>query len=151
MRRLRNPADALTGLVLVATALFALWAAVDLRTGTALQMGPGYFPKLLCILQLGLGLLVLGNGFFAADAAPLESVALRPLVLVLASVAFFGVAIERIGLAVAVLGMVVIAGLAHRGLRAVPLLTLAAAMATFAILLFIQVLGLTMRPWPWSR
>ena len=151
MRFVRNPADAFTGLVLVMVALFAWWAAADLRTGTALQMGPGYFPKLLCMLQLGLGLLVFANGLVVTQTVPLEPVAVRPLVLVLASIVYFGVAIERVGVAVAVFGLVLIAGLAHRGLRPIPLVTLAAGLAIFAVLLFIKVLGLTMMPWPWSR
>jgi len=151
MRFVRNPADAYTGLALVCFALFAWWAAGDLRTGTALQMGPGYFPKLLCALQGILGLAILTNGLAPATAAPLEPVAARPLVLILASIAFFGLAIERLGLAVAVFGLVVISSLAYRKIGIAPLILLAAGLAVFSLFLFIKVLGLTMMPWPWSR
>ncbi|MCX7312698.1 MAG: hypothetical protein NTV56_13475 [Alphaproteobacteria bacterium] len=41
-------ADVLSGLLFVAIAAFGLWASRNYPVGTALRMGTGYMPRLLC-------------------------------------------------------------------------------------------------------
>ena len=48
-------ADVLSGLMFIAIAAFGLWASRNYPVGTALRMGTGYVPRLLCWLLLGLG------------------------------------------------------------------------------------------------
>ena len=47
--------DVLSGLLFIAIALFGLWLSRDYPIGTALRMGTGYVPRLLCWILLGLG------------------------------------------------------------------------------------------------
>jgi hypothetical protein len=51
--------DVLAGLLLMAVAVFGLWASHDYPVGTALRMSTGYVPRLLCWILLGLGALIL--------------------------------------------------------------------------------------------
>src|SRR5260370_37144454 len=50
-------ADVLSGLLFIAIAAFGLWASRNYPVGTALRMGTGYMPRLLCWLLLGLGVI----------------------------------------------------------------------------------------------
>src|SRR6202048_5622532 len=85
--------DVLAGLLFVAVALFGLWLSRDYPMGTALRMGTGYVPRLLCWLLLGLGAWVLVQGFFETQserAASLSATAAwGPLVFVTARLLIF--------------------------------------------------------------
>jgi hypothetical protein len=54
--------DVLAGLFLMGVAALGLWLSRDYQIGTALRMGTGYVPRLLCWVLLGLGLIVLLQG-----------------------------------------------------------------------------------------
>ena len=70
-------ADVLSGLMFIAIAAFGLWASRNYPVGTALRMGTGYMPRLLCWLLLGLGAIVLAQGL-RQQAVPLRSSPLPP-------------------------------------------------------------------------
>lgn len=147
--RIRNLNDVLAGLFLIAVAAVALALTWNLRIGSTASMGPGYLPQLLIGVQVLLGAAIVTHGLLGAPDR-LQPWSPRPLVLILASVAFFGVAIERFGLVVAVLGLVLLSALAHRGTRPFEGLLLAAGLAAFAVLVFVKALGLPLRVWPGS-
>src|SRR6266478_2885010 len=142
--------NVLAGLLFIAVAALGLWLSRDYPIGTALRMGTGYVPRLLCWLLLGLGVVVLVQGLREAqDARPLSAgdiSALRPVIFVTASLVIFGLSIERLGLVVSILLLTGVG--AARGLR--PLETLAAAFALIVLSwgIFILGLGLTIPVWP---
>jgi putative tricarboxylic transport membrane protein len=144
--------DVLAGLLFIAVAALGLWLSRDYPIGTALRMGTGYVPRLLCWLLLGLGAIILVQGLREAqDARPLSSddvSALRPVVFVTASLVIFGLSIERLGLVVSILLLIGVGAVAARGLR--PLETLAAALVLIVLSwgIFILGLGLTIPVWP---
>jgi putative tricarboxylic transport membrane protein len=144
--------DVLAGLLFIAVAAIGLWLSRDYPIGTALRMGTGYVPRLLCWLLLGLGVIVLVQGLREAqDARPLSAgdiSALRPVVFVTASLVIFGLSIERLGLVVSILLLTGVGAVAARGLR--PLETLAAALVLIVLSwgIFILGLGLTIPVWP---
>jgi putative tricarboxylic transport membrane protein len=144
--------DVLAGLLFIGVAVFGLWLSRDYPIGTALRMGTGYVPRLLCWLLFGLGVVVLVQGLREAqDSRALSSAdvsALRPLVFVAASLVIFGLSIERLGLVISILLLIGVGAVAARGLR--PLETLAAALVLILLSwgIFILGLGLTIRPWP---
>jgi putative tricarboxylic transport membrane protein len=144
--------DVLAGLLFIAVAAIGLWLSRDYPIGTALRMGTGYVPRLLCWLLLGLGVVVLVQGLREAqDARPLSAgdiSALRPVVFVTASLVIFGLSIERLGLVVSILLLTGVGAVAARGLR--PLETLAATLVLIVLSwgIFILGLGLTIPVWP---
>src|SRR6476661_3373251 len=150
--RLLARRDVLAGLLFVGVAALGLWFSRDYPIGTALRMGTGYVPRLLCWLLLGLGAIVLVQGLREAqDARPLSSAdvsALRPVIFVTASLVIFGLSIERLGLVVSILLLIGVGAVAARGLR--PLETLAAALVLIILSwgIFILGLGLTIPVWP---
>jgi putative tricarboxylic transport membrane protein len=147
MRHLRNVNDILAGLFLIGIALLALGLTWGVRAGTALRMGPGYVPKMLVGIQIFLGVCVVLQGWLR-ERDPAESWSLRAIIWVLASITFFALTLEPFGLAVAVLGLVILSALAHGGTRPVEAGVLAAVLAVFSILVFVTGLGLTIPVWP---
>ena len=142
-------ADVLSGLLFIAIAAFGLWASRNYAVGTALRMGTGYMPRLLCWLLLGLGVVVLVQGL-RQPAAPLRSSpqAWRAVLSVIVGLAAFALSIERLGLVLAILLLTGIGALATRSLR--PLETAIAALALILLSwgIFIFGLGLTIPVWP---
>ena len=61
--------DVLAGLLFIGLALLGLWLSRDYPIGTALRMGTGYVPRLLCWILLGLGAVILVQGLRAALAS----------------------------------------------------------------------------------
>jgi hypothetical protein len=144
--------DVLAGLLFIGVALFGLWLSRGYPIGTALRMGTGYVPRLLCWILLALGVVVLVQGLREGQGAHLVSSeqgsAWRAVIFVAASLVIFGVSIERLGLVLSILLLVGVGAVAARGLR--PLETLAAALVLIVLSwgIFILGLGLTIPVWP---
>ncbi len=144
--------NVLAGALFVAIALLGLYLSRDYPIGTALRMGTGYVPRLLCWILLGLGVLVLVQGLREIDTErPQSSSAVsawRPIVFVTASLVIFGLTIERLGLVLSILLLTSVGAAAARGLR--PLETVAAALVLVVLswAIFILGLGLTIPVWP---
>ena len=142
-------ADVLSGLLFITVAVFGLWVSHNYPVGTALRMGTGYMPRLLCWLLLGLGALVLAQGL-RQPAAPLRPSAqgLRAMLSVTLALVAFALSIERLGLVLAIVLLTGIGALATRSLR--PLETAIAALVLIALSwgIFIEGLGLVIPIWP---
>jgi hypothetical protein len=142
-------ADVLSGLLFIAIAAFGLWASRNYPIGTAVRMGTGYMPRLLCWLLLGLGAIVLVQGL-RQPAPPLRSSpqAWRAMLSVTASLVAFGLSIERLGLVLAIVLLTGIGALATRALRPVETAIAALALIALSWAIFILGLGLTIPVWP---
>jgi putative tricarboxylic transport membrane protein len=142
-------ADVLSGLLFIAIAAFGLWASRNYPVGTALRMGTGYMPRLLCWLLLGLGVIVLLQGL-RQHAEPLRTSAQgwRAVTSVTLSLVAFGLSIERLGLVLAILLLTGIGALATRALRPVETAVAALALIVLSWSIFIFGLGLTIPVWP---
>ncbi len=143
--------DVLAGLLFCAIAALGLLVARDYPVGTALRMGTGYVPRLLCWILLGLGAAIVLQGLRTAEAErpqASDASAWRPVVFVTASLVLFGLGIERSGLVVSILLLTAVGALAARGLRFFE--TLAAALVLIALSwgIFILGLGLAIPVWP---
>jgi predicted MFS family arabinose efflux permease len=144
--------DVLAGLLFVAVALAGLWLSRDYPIGTALRMGTGYVPRLLCWILLALGTLILVQGLRAGQAEHrisfVASMAWRPVVFVTASLVFFGLTIERLGLVVSILLLIAVGAVAARELRPVETFAAAVVLIILSWGIFILGLGLTIPVWP---
>jgi hypothetical protein len=151
MRQIIARKDVLAGLLFCAIALIGLIVSREYPMGTALRMGTGYVPRLLCWILLALGALVLVQGLRNAQPQWIASAggsAWRPVIFVTASLVLFGLTIERLGLVVAILLLIGVGAVAARGLR--PLETMAAALVLIVLSwgIFIVGLGLAVPVWP---
>jgi hypothetical protein len=148
MTRLRlDWQDVLLGAFLVAVAAGALYATRTLSVGHAADMGPGYMPRVVSLALLGFGLFFLGRSARGV-AVTIEAVRLRPLLAVLAAVGVFALTAERLGLAIASVLTVLLAGLATRETRPLESIGFALLLSALAALLFVKVLALPVPLWP---
>jgi hypothetical protein len=142
----------LSGLMFASIAIFGLWISRDYPIGTALRMGTGYVPRLLCWILLGLGCLILFQGLRDARAVPsLEtraSWAWRAPLFVTLSLVIFGLAIERLGLVISILLLTGVGAVAAPALRPLETLIAAVVLVGLSWAIFIVGLGLTIPVWP---
>jgi hypothetical protein len=143
-----NVPDLAFAAFLVALGALAFALAGELSVGTAAAMGPGYVPRGLALLIMIYGL-ALGVRAAFAGWLPFPDIAWRPLLLISLSVALFAVLLPVAGLAITSLAVVVCSGLAAYDVRLRENAGLAVALAIFAVLLFVTVLGLPIPVWPW--
>jgi hypothetical protein len=143
-----NVPDLAFAAFLIALGALAFALASELTMGTAASMGPGYVPRGLSLLIMAYGV-VLGVRAAFTGRQPFPEVAWRPLLLISAAVALFAVLLPRAGLALTSLAVVICAGFASYDVRLKENALLAVALALFAVVLFVAVLGLPIPVWPW--
>lgn len=147
MQRIKNMNEVLTGIFLILVALLAFYLSWPLSSGTQIGLGPGFIPRLFALIQLVIGVVLIGSGLMTAGE-PADAWQLRPLLLILASITFFAVSIERLGMVIAVVGLVLISCAANRGTTFKEAVILAAGSAAVSAFLFVKLLGLTIAVWP---
>lgn len=107
---MRVTVDLLSGLLFAVVGLGAATIASTYRLGTAMQMGPGFFPLLLCGLIALIGIsIVLKEVVSPGASRTFGRIEWRPLIGITAAVVGFALLIDRAGLALAILALVVIA------------------------------------------
>src|SRR5215472_4587039 len=108
MIRVRNPQDFWAGLLFLTVGCLALWFGRSYAFGTATKMGPGYLPT---VLSWGLVLIgaFLSLRAFAIEGPAIERSLIRPQIFILLAIIVFGLLIERIGLALAIAAVTVVA------------------------------------------
>jgi hypothetical protein len=137
-----NAKDAAAGCMFAGLGLFfAGYAYLNLRIGSAHEMGPGYFPLSLGLLSFFIGAAVLLKSF-GARSSPFDRTSARGILLVTLSIGFFGLTVRSLGLVPAVAGSTIIASLAsaRTTFRQAALVTI--GMTIFCTVLFVYLLGL---------
>jgi Tripartite tricarboxylate transporter TctB family len=130
-----------SGLMLIGTGAGALMIAKDYRLGSALRMGPGYFPSALGGILVLLGILVLALGLKSPE--PMEGRwSLRALILLPLSLMLFGLLMQHAGFVPALLVLIVGSAAAGEEFNIIEALMLAAVITLGAVAVFIWGLGL---------
>ena len=145
----RNPTDFWTGLIYICFGSSAILIAREYGMGTAVKMGPAYFPTILGGLLIGIGAISIIR-CFVIPGAPIGSFAFKGLVLVSVSVVLFGFVVRGAGLAVAIPLLVIISAWASSQFRWRATLMMAAGLTIFCVLVFIKGLGIPLPiigPW----
>ncbi len=145
--RIRNERDFYSGLIFVLFGLAALFFAHGYSLGSALRMGPGYFPTALGTLLAGLGFIVVGRSL-VLEGSKITGIAARPLILILVAVVAFGLLLEPLGLVAATIVLIAIGCLASPEFRWRDMVTLGLVLPVLALGLFVYGLGLPLKVWP---
>jgi hypothetical protein len=109
--------------------------------GTAIKMGPAYFPTILGGLLILIGILSL-IGSFRKAGSPIGSFALKGLALIVVSTVLFGLLVRGAGLVIALPILVIISAYASKEFRWLPTVLMAAGITLFCILVFLKGLGI---------
>jgi hypothetical protein len=146
---IRHPKDFWTGIIFFSIGLYAVIVGQDYDMGSAGRMGPAYFPTMLGGLLALIGAVAVIRSFFRPGEA-ISRFYIKELVLVLLAVLLFGFLVRGAGLVPAALVIIMLSAYASPKFHLGKMLTLAAGMALFGVLLFVKLLGLPMPilgPW----
>lgn len=146
--RIKNPTDFWTGLIFGGLGLFvSLYAATHYQLGSAIRMGPGYFPTVIGALVALLGL-ALTLSALRIPGPRVPRLHLRPMLLILAAGVAFGYLLKPLGLVLATAVLIVVSALGGHEFRWREALALAAVLVLFSIGVFVYGLGLPFPLWP---
>jgi putative tricarboxylic transport membrane protein len=137
---LRSAKDFWAGILYIGLGLSAVIIAREYGMGTALRMGPGYFPTVLGFLLTFIGVISVARSFIQ-PGSPIDRFTFKGLLLVLGSTLLFGFIVRGAGLVVALPLLVLISAHASVHFHWGPTLVLAAGLTAFCILVFAQGLG----------
>lgn len=147
--RIRNARDFWAGLLFVAAGGAAVGLGRAYPVGTTAAMGPGYFPRVLGWILVGLGVLTALRSLRPAAAVEvLGPIRLRPLVMVTVSVAAFALTLPRLGLVVASLLVVLLSRTAAPGYRWREVAVFGAGLTVVCAAVFVWGLKMPMALWP---
>jgi hypothetical protein len=140
---IRISTDVATGAFFCILGAGAIYIGAGYPMGSAARMGPGYFPFLVSVGLIMIGLFLLGRSI-VTESTTIGQIALRPLLTVVASTLAFGLLIEDWGFPLA--GLVLVGGVcfARPGLRPIEIILLVVGLVGFCILLFAYLLGLNL-------
>jgi hypothetical protein len=137
------------GLAFIALGGAALWISRDYPLGDLNRMGPGYFPRMLSIGLICLGVLIVRRGLpdLAGGRGPGSGLD-RSLWLIPLALVVFGLSVERLGVVVALALTLAVAGAAHRDARITEVAMSIVTLIVLSVLIFVVALKLPLRLWP---
>lgn len=107
--RLNAPKDILAGLIFIAFGVGTFVLSHDYAIGTAVQMGPGYFPAAIGLVLAAIGIAAIVRGISRKTPDPITPHRIEPLFFVFAGILAFSFLIEPTGLFVAAAALIGIA------------------------------------------
>lgn len=136
----RNPKDFWTGLIYIFVGSAALIISRDYDMGTAVKMGPAYFPTILSVLLIGIGIVSVLRSLFKSGS-PIGAVAWKGLILIVASTLLFGVIVRGAGVVIALPLLVIVSASASARFSWKTSIAEAAGITLFCIVIFLKGLG----------
>ena len=146
--RIKNPKDFWSGLMFMASGLFfAVWAIMHYQMGTAVRMGPAYFPTVLGGLLTVLGAIILASSL-AVEGPDVPRFHFRPLVLITVATIAYGYLMKPLGLVGATAALVFIGALGGHEFKWREVTILYIILIVFSVLVFVKGLTLPFPLWP---
>ncbi len=144
---LRNNKDFGAGLMFFGIGALAMYLARDYRYGTALRMGPGYYPSLLGGGLVLFGIIIMIKGLRSSEKirGGMSANAWKATLILPLSLVLFGALVERAGLIPALVVLCIGSAAAGSQFKVVESLLLTMALTGVSVALFIWGLGL---PYP---
>jgi hypothetical protein len=138
---LRNNKDFLAGLLLLGVGGLAFYIALDYPFGSALRMGPGYFPRVLAGTLMMFGVFVLIRGLLSNEKVS-GRWGWKALAFIVVALVAFGWTMDKFGLLPALVIMFFLSAFGGHEFKFLEVLVLTIVMSAFAWVVFIYLLGL---------
>jgi hypothetical protein len=139
--KIRAPKDFWAGLMFIAFGIGFLIVAQNYAMGTAVRMGPAYFPTVLGGLLALIGLAIFVESF-VAKGERVPRIVFRPMTLIIVSIVLFGVLLKPLGLIVSTAILIGLGALGGHEFRLKEVVILYAVLVVFSVLVFVRGLGL---------
>lgn len=139
-----NRHDAAAGAFFAAVGLsYGLWVWSSLPMGRALNMGPGYFPIVLCAVLIGLGIAIFVRGLCRPQVQPIGVVPWRPIIMLSLATIIFAAFLDDLGMFPGLLVTTFLATQAKASAGKVRGAVISVGVAAFCTLVFIYAIGLS--------
>ena len=140
----RNNRDFFAGLFFIVIGAAAMWISRDYPMGSALRMGPGYFPTVLGGIVVVFGIYVLIKGVVNNEKV-VGNWSLRALIVLPIATWIFGVMMENVGFIPALVVLMYTSSVAGKEFKFLEVTIMAVVMVIVCTGVFIYGLGL---PYP---
>ena len=149
--KITSPEDFWGGLHFIAVGVVAIYLSRDYPMGSALRMGPGYFPTWLGGIMSAFGVVVFARSFFLQGEGMGEW-ALRPLFVLAGSIVLYGLSLDylELGFVPALILLIIGCALAHKDVHWLETILLSIFLTMGCVALFIYIIGLPYRLFWWS-
>jgi hypothetical protein len=136
--------DFWAGMMLIVIGAAAMFIARDYRFGSALRMGPGFFPTILSAILIVFGVCITAVGLRSGEKIQ-GDLSLRAFLLLPLSLVLFGVLMDLAGFIPALAVLVFVSAASGREFKSMEVLLLTTVLTVASVALFIWGLGL---PYP---
>jgi hypothetical protein len=136
--------DLLAGLVFIGFGLAFAVGAATYEVGTALRMGPGYFPLLLGGLLALLGVLIIVKSAVAGEDPAIGPIPWKAAAVIAGAILFFGATIRDLGVVPSTFVTALVAGFAGRRPGVVAPVVIALGLTLASVVIFVWALQLTL-------
>ena len=150
LSRVNAPKDILAGVIFIVFGLATFFKARDYQIGSALDMGPGYFPAAVGLLLAFLGCAGILRGLLQKTADPITPHRLGPLVLIFVGIMVFSFLIETAGLVIASAALIAITCAQRIREHPVEVLATYVLLTAFVAFVFIYLFEMQLRLFWWQ-
>jgi hypothetical protein len=149
MHKVANNADFWAGVMFIIFGAAAVYMSRDYPMGSAMRMGPGYFPHYLGILMILFGLGIGAKGLLKGGNL-IGPWAFKPIIVLSLGVIVFGLLIERVGFVPSLVALIVLTTFAGREkVRWLEMLLVTIVLVVGAVAVFIYGIGLPYQLFWW--
>jgi Tripartite tricarboxylate transporter TctB family len=148
--KIKSEKDFWSGLMFIVVGIGFAWGATIYQFGTSARPGPAYFPFGLGVLLAILGGSVLFKAltFEVEGGDKIGDWPIKQMVMILAGVVVFGLALPKLGMAVSLPLLIIISSLASGEFHWKEVLINSLILTVGSWAIFIKGLGLTIPLWP---
>jgi len=145
---IKSPKNFWSGIMFLGSGLFfAIWAESHYQMGSAVRMGPGYFPVVLGYILAVLGAIILVTSF-AVKGPQVPSFYLRPVLFITIATILYGYLMKPLGLILATGALVYVSAYGGHEFKWKEATILFVILALFSWLVFVKGLTLPFPIWP---
>jgi hypothetical protein len=146
---IRNQKDFWAGLMFAAFGVFFSGFGTQYTFGTGARMGPGYFPTVLGVILIVLGVVIALTALSPkAEENKVAKFSWSTIILILGSVVLFGLMLTRLGLILSLITVVLVSSYASHefGWKAAIINTI--VLVALCLFVFVYALSLQFPLWP---
>ena len=143
--KIKSQRDFVSGLMFIVVGVIFAVGATNYSMGSSAKPGAGYFPLILSVIMAILGAVVLFKSLTIETEGgdPIGDIAWRPLLVIVASIAVFGLALPRLGMFATIPLLIVMVSFAGDEFSWKGVLASSIVLTLFSWVVFIWGLGLT--------
>ena len=146
---INNQEDFWAGMMFIGFGVLAIYISLDYPMGTAMRMGPGYFPTYLGAIMAVLGVIITITSI-KSEVTKVSPFAWKPMILLSVAFVIFGWGIDHIGFVPSLFGLIVLSAAAGQVFKLTEVLIMTTVLIAGAVGIFIYGIEL---PYPlfWWR